>query len=93
MSTLTFSPIPDAPISTDEFRALEEKVMLAVQTIRSERDARLVAEAEANGLRAQLQAHMSRTMANDLELSRLREERDGIRQRVEKMLRQLDELN
>jgi hypothetical protein len=80
-------------ISADEFRALEDKVLRAVEMIRSERTARLAAEAEANSLRAQLEAHTAKTADADTELARLREERDGIRQRVEKMLRQLDELS
>ena len=82
-----------AAISADEFRALEQKVLRAVELLRSEREARLTAEAETEKLRAELQAHLSRTAENDMELTRLREEREGIRQRVEKMLRQLDEFN
>jgi Tfp pilus assembly protein PilO len=92
MSTPTLYPTPPAAISADEFHALEEKVLRAVEMIRSEREARLAAEVEANSLRAQLEAHSSRNANADAELVRLREERDGIRQRVEKMLRQLDEL-
>jgi uncharacterized coiled-coil DUF342 family protein len=96
MSTTAVTPKSgadgNAAISADEFRALEEKVLRAVEMIRSERDARLAAEAEAKNLRTQLEAHTSKTSESDTELMRLREERDSVRQRVEKMLQQLDEL-
>jgi Tfp pilus assembly protein PilO len=80
-------------ISADEFRALEEKVLRAVEIIKTEREARVAAETEVNNLRSQLEAHSAKNADADTELTRLREERDGIRVRVEKMLRQLDELS
>jgi hypothetical protein len=65
-------------VSVDEFQALEQKVLRAVEIVKRERDARAAAEAEAAALREQLAA--------------LSVERDSVRQRVEKMLEQMDEL-
>jgi hypothetical protein len=79
MSTSTISSI-----SVDEFQALEQKVLRAVEVVKREREARAAAEAEATTLRAQLAEQQS--------LTTLTKERETVRQRVEKMLQQMDEL-
>jgi hypothetical protein len=65
-------------VSIDEFQALEQKVLRAVEIVKREREARAAAEAEVASLREQLAA--------------LNEEREAVRLRVEKMLSQIDEL-
>ena len=92
MSTLSNS----APITADEFQALEQKVLRAVEIVKREREARAAAEAEVAALRAQLEAEQA-SQAEALsvaqaQLSTLNQERDAVRQRVEKMLHQMDEL-
>jgi LytS/YehU family sensor histidine kinase len=86
-------------ISADEFQALEQKVLRAVKLIKAEREAReteqkarLAAEAELAQLRAQFDSHATRNNVVEDELNTLRQERDAVRKRVEKMLQQLDEL-
>lgn len=103
-----------APISADEFQALEHKVLRAVEIVRRERDARVAAETELAELRGKVEkqaaeldeqssAHAAQRdlHAAELEqhraacraqLSALQQERLDIRQRVEKMLGQMDEL-
>ena len=76
-------------ISIDEFQALEQKVLRAVEIVKQEREARAAAEAEVASLREQLSAQ---TDAANSQLSTLNRERDAVRQRVEKMLQQMDEL-
>jgi hypothetical protein len=76
-------------ISIDEFQALEQKVLRAVEIVKQEREARAAAEAEVASLREQLAAQAA---AADSQLSTLNRERDAVRQRVEKMLQQMDEL-
>jgi chromosome segregation ATPase len=92
MSTLSNS----APITTDEFQALEQKVLRAVEIVKREREARAAAEAEVAALRAQLEAEQASQAealsAAQAQLSTLNQERDAVRQRVEKMLQQMDEL-
>jgi hypothetical protein len=77
-------------ISADEFQALEQKVLRAVEMIKAEREARLTAEADAAALRQQLAAIQSRGSVADSELAALRKERDSVRIRVERLLAQLD---
>jgi hypothetical protein len=79
----------DAAPSFDEFQALEQKVFRAVEIVKSEREARAAAEAEVARLKAQLAEHSSATESQVAVLSR---ERDLIRQRVESMIAQIDEL-
>ena len=76
-------------ISVDEFQALEQKVLRAVEIVKREREARATAETEVASLREQLAAQQS---ATESELNTLNKERDAVRLRVEKMLQQMDEL-
>ena len=87
------SPSTESPsISADEFQALEQKVLRAVEIVKREREARAAAEAEVASLREQLAAQQSAASANESELSTLTKEREAVRLRVEKMLHQMDEL-
>ena len=79
-------------ISADEFQALEQKVLRAVEIVKREREARATAEAEVASLREQLAIYQSNTRAVEAELNTLNKERDAVRLRVEKMLEQMDEL-
>lgn len=79
-------------ISIDEFQALEQKVLRAVEIVKREREARATAEAEAASLREQLAAYQSNFRAVESEITTLNKERDAVRLRVEKMLQQMDEL-
>ena len=81
-----------ATVSVDEFQALEQKVLRAVEIVKREREARASAEAEVARLREQLEAERSSAAAAEAQLSHLHQERDQVRQRVEKMLQQMDEL-
>jgi chromosome segregation ATPase len=88
MSSSTISP----GISADEFQALEQKVLRAVEIVKREREARAAAEAEVASLREQLAIYQSNQQAVETELNTLNKERDQVRLRVEKMLQQMDEL-
>ena len=81
-----------APISLDEFQALEQKVLRAVDIVRREREARLAAEAEVAALREQLDALTLASNATQTQITTLNQEREAVRLRVEKMLAQMDEL-
>jgi hypothetical protein len=88
MSTSTIS----SGISADEFQALEQKVLRAVEIVKREREARATAEAELASLREELASYKSSARAVESELATLNKERDTVRLRVEKMLQQMDEL-
>lgn len=79
-------------ISIDEFQALEQKVLRAVEVVKREREARAAAEAEAASLRQQLQALQASSTAAESEINTLTKEREAVRSRVEKMLEQMDDL-
>jgi len=90
-------------VSVDEFQALEQKVLRAVEIVKREREARAVAEAEVAALRdelaAQAQAAENRVQAvlrdkavAESKIAALNEDREAVRLRVEKMLHQMDEL-
>ncbi len=88
MSTSTISP----NVSADEFQALEQKVLRAVEIVKREREARAAAESEAASLRAQLADQLSLATMAESEIDTLSKEREAVRLRVEKMLQQMDEL-
>lgn len=93
MSTAVAHP----PVTgTDDFAALEQRVLRTVELVLQEREARAAAEAEAADLRRQLQIHAesseTRNVELESELVHLRQERETVRTRVEKLLRQLDAL-
>jgi uncharacterized coiled-coil DUF342 family protein len=79
-------------VSADEFQALEQKVLRAVEVVRREREARAAAEAEAAALREQLDALTAASNSAQAQITTLNQERDAVRARVEKMLQQMDEL-
>ena len=88
MSTSTTSQ----SISADEFQALEQKVLRAVEIVKREREARAAAEAEVASLREQLDTQLNSTIAVEEELNTLNKERETVRLRVEKLLHKMDEL-
>ena len=79
-------------ISVDEFQALEQKVLRAVEIVKREREARAAAEAQVASLNEQLESQLSAQIAVESQLNTLTKKRDAVRQRVEKMLQQMDEL-
>jgi chromosome segregation ATPase len=87
MSTATISTV-----SADEFQALEQKVLRAVEIVKKEREARAAAEAEIAALREELATYKSNARVAESELTTLTKEREQVRVRVEKMMQQIDEL-
>lgn len=79
-------------ISVDEFQALEQKVLRAIEIVKREREARAAAEAEVANLRAQLAEQQQLSAIVESEINTLSKERENVRLRVEKMLSQMDEL-
>lgn len=93
-------------LSADEFSALEERILRAVNLVKRERLARSAAEERATlaEARATEQAQSTENLQKEneslqrdtqnlhKELETLRAERDQVRQRVERLLSQLDAL-
>lgn len=81
-----------ATISIDEFQALEQKVLRAVEIIKQEREARAKAEAEISALKEQLEFQTLVAQEAQTAVTSLTKDREAVKQRVEKMLHQMDEL-
>lgn len=79
-------------VSVADFSALEERVLRAVEVVRRERQARIAAEERASRAENQLNEHSSHLDHLEKELIALRGEREQVRQRVERLLGQLDAL-
>ncbi len=83
-----FSP----EVSTDDFHSLEEKIYRTIELLKSAREAKTAAERDVSRLREQLEMREEEIESMRGELIGLRKEREEVRGRVEKMLRQIDEL-
>lgn len=79
-------------MSANDFSALEERIHRAVEVVRRERQARLEAEDRATRAEAQLRDQSPLLEQLEKDLSALRVERDQVRERVERLLGQLDAL-
>ena len=93
-------------LSVDEFAALEERVLRAVNLVKRERVARVAAEEQVQQMEAKLAEHAEKLNQHETHLTEhlaqvdqlqgevktLRAERDHVRQRVERLLSQLDAL-
>jgi uncharacterized coiled-coil protein SlyX len=81
-----------AALTIDDFAALEERVLRAVSLVRREREARHAAEERLMHLESQTLAQVPVVEQLQQEVDALRAERDQVRQRVERLLSQLDAL-
>ena len=79
-------------LSADEFSALEERILRAVEMVKRERQARADAEKRADAAEAQMREAAPLAENLQKEVSALRSERNQVRQRVERLLSQLDAL-
>jgi chromosome segregation ATPase len=79
-------------ISVDEFQALEQRVLRAVEIIRTEREARANAEAEIAAMKELLDQASNDHTALQAQIDSLRNERETVKNRVDAMLKQLDDL-
>ena len=79
-------------LSVDEFSALEERILRTVNLVKQERQARVAAEERANAAEEQIGKHAPLVDRLQAEIQTLRTERGHVRQRVEKLLAQLDAL-
>jgi hypothetical protein len=79
-------------LSLDDFSSLEDRILRAVNLVKRERSARLAAEERAALAEGKAGQQTSEVEQLQKEVASLRAERDHIRQRVEKLLSQLDAL-
>src|SRR5437588_7022666 len=76
----------------DDFPALEEKIYKAIELLKSAREGKAAAERDAQRLRDQIEQRDEELDVLRGEMVSLRKEREEVRARVEKMLKQIDGL-
>lgn len=79
-------------VMVDDFVALEQRVVRAVEVVKSERAARAEAEQRANRLQSEIEAQGTQLEHAQEQIRTLEQDREQVRQRVEKLLKQLDEI-
>jgi hypothetical protein len=90
-----YHPESAVPLTVNDFEALEDRVLRAVALVRSERQARVAAEDRIRLLEAQVEElELRHPIVERLqrEMDALRIEREQVRQRVDRLLSQLDAL-
>ncbi len=91
MSTASLEE-PQLPIEADDFSALEQRVLRAVEMVKTERAARAEAEQAATRFRQAAEEKAAELRQVREQLRAFERERDQVRRRVEKLLRQVDEI-
>jgi hypothetical protein len=79
-------------VSADDFSALEERIVRAVEMVKRERQVRQAAEERAVQAEANLEEQLPKIEQLEKELQGLKWEREQVRKRVERLLAQLDAL-
>jgi hypothetical protein len=91
MSSLAEHP-PEMAMATDDFQALEERVLRTVQLLKGERELRFSVEQHAARLSNRVEEQAAHVTQLEEQLANLQNERDAVRQRIERLLKQIDEL-
>jgi septal ring factor EnvC (AmiA/AmiB activator) len=91
MSSLAEHP-PEMAMTTDDFQALEERVLRTVQLLKGERELRFSVEQHAARLSNRVEEQAAHVAQLEEQLANLQKERDAVRQRIERLLKQIDEL-
>jgi len=92
MSTLAFQA-PETSVAADDFAALEQRILRAVELLKTERAARVAAETKLSELHHSLETQTMELLRAESELEAFKSERDLVRGRIERLLGQLDELS
>jgi len=79
--------------SADDFQALEEKIYRTIEQLKAAKEARAAAERTIERLRQQVSERDEQIQSMRNDVVSLRKEREEVRTRVEKMLKQIDTLN
>jgi chromosome segregation ATPase len=79
-------------VPADDFQALEEKVYRTIELLKSAREGKAAAEHDGARLREQLDAREEEVETLKRELLKLRKDREEVRSRVERMMRQIEDV-
>jgi chromosome segregation ATPase len=92
MSTLAIQA-SETPVGADDFAALEQRVLRAIELLKAERAARSEAETKVAELHRSLETQTMELLRAESDLEAFKSERDLVRGRIERLLGQLDELS
>jgi predicted nucleic acid-binding Zn-ribbon protein len=87
---MALNAVGAAEVSANDFQTLEEKVYRTIELLKAAREAKAAVERDAARLREQMEAREEEVETLRNENVSLRREREEVRGRVEKMLRQID---
>ena len=90
MSTLAEHP-PEITMAADDFQALEERVLRTVELLKGERELRFSVEQHASRLNSRVEEQASHITHLEEQLAGLHREREAVRLRIERLLKQIDE--
>lgn len=91
MSTLSMEEV-EVPAVADDFNTLEERIQRVVEVVKRERAARAEAEEKAARLEKLLNAQTALQEQAQGQLRSLEREREQVRQRVERLVKQIEEI-
>ncbi len=92
MSTLALNDA-ELNLTADDFNALEQRVLRTVELLKKEREARATAEQNATTLQQLLDEQSAQLTKVQEQVKAFEQERETVRQRVERLLNQLDEIS
>lgn len=92
MSTLALKDV-EVNVTADDFNALEQRVLRAVELLKKEREARATAEQNAATLQQLLDEQSAQLTQAQEQVKAFEKERETVRHRVERMLGQLEEIS
>ena len=77
-------------LAPDTFSALEQRVVRTIELLRAEREQRASLEKQLSNTKEELELHVLEMADLRHQLAELNKERDAVRQRVERLLENLD---
>lgn len=92
MSVKALEEKTESEASSRDFQSLEDKIYRTIELLKAAREAKTHAERDLTRLRQQIKERDEETDELRSELVTLRKEREEVRTRVEKMLKQIDTL-
>ena len=92
MSVKAIEEKTESEASSRDFQSLEDKIYRTIELLKAAREAKTHSERDLSRLRQQLNERDEETDDLRSELVTLRKEREEVRTRVEKMLKQIDAL-
>jgi chromosome segregation ATPase len=83
---------PEFSLAADDFSALEQRVLRTVELLKTERTARAAAEKRIEALELKVHQLTEQNENSVSQIDALEKDREAIRTRVERLLKQLDDI-